>query len=194
MNVVEESGGEGGIKGIDGGHQYGSLSRQLKMLAEECDGDYARGQHYGLCNLNGKRGGKEAIERKNQIVDGRKMHAEMRHRYVTFRRDEREPRFLHVVEHINEEAEVEIGRREGEVTKAGDDGNHGAAKDAEGCRGNPNCFVTRLPFLPQIRILLYKIDGEQTKDGGYGQGEEKLVFRIFITEKPSHDADGGSQH
>ena len=90
------------------------------------------------------------------------MYRKMRHENVSFRGYHGKSRFLHVVEHINEQTEVKVGSAEGKITVAGDRSDNTAADQACGYGEAPNRCLVRLPFLKKGIVLANAVNNEKT--------------------------------
>ena len=114
------------------------------------------------------------------------MHGKMRHQDVSFTAADRQSTLLHVIQHIDENTEVEIRRGKRHISQTGDESDRAAADQGEDRRRAPNGFLSGIPFLPQRFIFPNEPHGEQAIYDRNGKREQK----VRQTRKPSDHAEG----
>mgnify|MGYP002519807843 CR=1 FL=1 len=132
VEIVEAAHGGDGECRVNDRHRHLGEVGELIVTGDEDGGDDTRGQQHGLSDLQGHGRGEQGVEGQKEVAGGGDMHHEMGQKHVTLRRDEGESRFLHVVEHIDEQTEIKVGGGKGQVAHTGGDADDGGAevKDA----------------------------------------------------------------
>ena len=84
-------------------------------MAELPKRDGSAGQNRRLAKLQCGRIGKDQVRRQQQIIKGRGVDRKVGEHLISLAGGERQPGFLHLVEHLDENSKVKARRPEGEV-------------------------------------------------------------------------------
>ena len=175
MEIVEASHGNDGKGGVDDG--YGDLREigELIVAGDEDGGDETRGHQHGLADLQGHSRGEQGVEGQKEVAGGGDMHHEMGQEHVTLRGDEGESRLLHVVEHIDEQTEIEVGGGEGQVAHTGGDRDHNGADQPQSRHDAHSHTRVELQAVEEEVILLKEVEQEEGVGKDDRQKEQGLV-------------------
>ena len=109
---------------------------------------------------------------------------------VPFRSHKGEPRFLHIVKHLAEYAEVKVGGIKRLISEARNGGNRTEGESSHAGGENNDCLFRHLYFFDKIPVFTYKVEKNKRVNKKYGERKKDLPLVTPVNEQPLKRAKG----
>ena len=109
---------------------------------------------------------------------------------VPFRSHKGEPRFLHIVKHLAEYAEVKVGGIKRLISEARNGGNRTEGESSHTGGENNGCLFRHFYFFDKIFVFTYKVEKNKRVNKKDGERKEDLPLVAPVNEQPLKRAKG----